>query len=110
MPAVDYRLPGGIGCDEAATLLRRASALPTFRGLTVSIYNPSLDADGVATAFAATRSADSAREDFARAADLDVHSYPTLLAIDGDRQTTIAVGHASVGEIDRHLHAFALAS
>ena len=69
-----------------------------------------LDADSVVDSFAASRSADSAREDFARAADLDVHSYPTLLAIDGDHQTALAIGHASVDEIDRHLHAFAGAS
>ena len=69
-----------------------------------------LDAYIVVAAFAASGSVVSARDDFARAADLDVHSYPTLLAIDGERQTTLAVGHASADAIDRLLHAFAAAS
>lgn len=66
-----------------------------------------LNADDVVAAFAATDSTADARNDFTRAADLDVHSYPTLIAIDGERQTTLAVGDSTVDEIDRRLDALA---
>jgi arginase len=46
MPAVDYRMPGGLQPEELQALL--AMALNTGRavGLEVTIYNPALDADG----------------------------------------------------------------
>ena len=69
-----------------------------------------LNAERVVAAFASTDSTADARDDFARAAALDVHSYPTLIALDGERQTGVAVGHATVDEIDRHLTALANAS
>jgi putative protein-disulfide isomerase len=65
-----------------------------------------LNADSVIAAFAAA----DARNDFTRAADLDVDSYPTLIAIDGERQTALAVGHSTADEIDRRLDALANAA
>jgi arginase len=46
MPAVDYRLEGGLTWAEAAGLVRGLLARPGARGLEVTIFNPSLDPDG----------------------------------------------------------------
>lgn len=69
-----------------------------------------LDADAVVDAFAGPSSAAAAQSDFIRAADLGVHSFPTLLAVDGDRRTVLAAGHASVEEIERRLDALTAVS
>jgi arginase len=44
MPAVDYRIPGGLSREELTTVL--SAALPEAVGLEVTIYNPLLDEDG----------------------------------------------------------------
>ena len=64
-----------------------------------------LDADTVAAAFASPEAADAAQSDFRRAAQLGVHSYPTLLALDGATVTVLANGTTSADEIDRRLTA-----
>ncbi|QGV82950.1 arginase family protein [Streptomyces ficellus] len=46
MPAVDYRLPGGLSWTELETVLRTALAGDGARGLDVTIFNPRLDPDG----------------------------------------------------------------
>jgi arginase len=46
MPAVDYRLPGGLSWDELSAALRAAVASPGAVGLEVTIFNPTLDPDG----------------------------------------------------------------
>ena len=46
MPAVDYRLPGGLSWDELETVIRVASESGDLVGLEVTIFNPALDADG----------------------------------------------------------------
>ncbi|SCG69301.1 arginase family protein [Micromonospora inositola] len=46
MPAVDYRLPGGLTWAELATVLRTAMASGQAVGLDVTIFNPRLDPDG----------------------------------------------------------------
>lgn len=46
MPAVDYRVPGGLAWDELATALRIALASGRAVGLELTIYNPRLDEDG----------------------------------------------------------------
>jgi arginase len=46
MPAVDYRLPGGLQWDEASSLLRLLLATRRAVGMTVTIFNPLLDGDG----------------------------------------------------------------
>ncbi|QGZ53034.1 arginase family protein [Streptomyces sp. QHH-9511] len=46
MPAVDYRLPGGLSWEELETVLATALAGEHAVGLTVTIFNPRLDADG----------------------------------------------------------------
>lgn len=46
MPAVDYRMPGGLSWSELTTVLRAAAAHPRAVGLEVCIYNPSLDSTG----------------------------------------------------------------
>jgi arginase len=46
MPAVDYRLPGGLGWDELSDTLRALMATGQAVGLNVGIFNPALDEDG----------------------------------------------------------------
>ena len=46
MPAVDYRLPGGLSWGELDTVLRAAIRSGRVRGLEVTIFNPALDRDG----------------------------------------------------------------
>jgi arginase len=46
MPAVDYRIPGGLSWDELGTTLRHAMDSGRAVGLEVTIYNPRLDPDG----------------------------------------------------------------
>jgi arginase len=46
MPAVDYRLPGGLSWDELQTVIQLAMATRSAVGLEVTIFNPALDTDG----------------------------------------------------------------
>lgn len=46
MPAVDYRMPGGLSWGELAVVLRRAMSSGRAVGIDVTIFNPSLDAAG----------------------------------------------------------------
>jgi arginase len=46
MPAVDFRLPGGLSASELQTVLRTALRSGRAVGLEITIYNPTLDADG----------------------------------------------------------------
>jgi arginase len=48
MPAVDFRIPGGLSRDELAAVLRIALASGKAIGLEVTVYNPRLDEDGSA--------------------------------------------------------------
>jgi arginase len=48
MPAVDYRLPGGLTAHELTVALATAIGSGRAVGLEVAIYNPSLDPDGSA--------------------------------------------------------------
>lgn len=48
MPAVDFRVPGGLSWDELGTALRIALASRKAAGLEITIYNPRLDEDGSA--------------------------------------------------------------
>jgi arginase len=48
MPAVDFRVPGGLAWDELGAVLRIALASDKAVGLEVAIYNPRLDEDGSA--------------------------------------------------------------
>ncbi|MFG2330876.1 arginase family protein [Streptomyces sp. NPDC048604] len=50
MPAVDYRLPGGLTWQELETVLRTALADERAVGLDVTIFNPRLDPDGTIAA------------------------------------------------------------
>jgi arginase len=43
MPAVDYRLEGGLSTGELETILQTAMASERLVGLEVTIYNPTLD-------------------------------------------------------------------
>jgi arginase len=47
-PAVDYRLPGGLGVKELGEVLRALVASDKAVGMDVTIYNPALDRDGQA--------------------------------------------------------------
>jgi arginase len=46
MPAVEYRLPGGLTPKELETVLRIARTSDRAIGIEVTVYNPSLDEDG----------------------------------------------------------------
>lgn len=46
MPAVDYRLPGGLSWTELESVLRTALADERAVGFDVTIFNPRLDPDG----------------------------------------------------------------
>lgn len=46
MPAVDYRMPGGLSWDELSAALRVLMATGRAVGLNVGIFNPALDEDG----------------------------------------------------------------
>lgn len=46
MPAVDYRLPGGLSWTELRTVLRLAVETGNVVGIEVTIFNPTLDRDG----------------------------------------------------------------
>jgi arginase len=46
MPAVDYRLPGGLTWSELETVIQLAVATGHVVGIEVTIFNPSLDGDG----------------------------------------------------------------
>jgi arginase len=48
MPAVDYRIEGGLSPAELGRVLERALAGGRAIGLELAIYNPSRDADGSA--------------------------------------------------------------
>jgi arginase len=48
MPAVDFRIPGGLSWEELRALLEIALASPYAIGMEVTIYDPSLDKDGSA--------------------------------------------------------------
>ncbi len=62
-----------------------------------------LNADAVVAAFEAPEAEAAAHADFRRAAQLGVTGFPTLLAVDGDRVTPLAYGHATADEIDERL-------
>lgn len=52
MPAVDYRMPGGLSFAELSTVLAAAMASGRALGIDVAIFNPALDTDGaIARAF-----------------------------------------------------------
>jgi arginase len=61
MPAVDYRLPGGLSWDELVTVLRMAIDTGRAVGLEVTIFNPALDADGAITRTLVARLVDALR-------------------------------------------------
>ncbi len=46
MPAVDYRLPGGLSWTELESVISAASESGGVLGLEVTIFNPALDSDG----------------------------------------------------------------
>jgi arginase len=46
MPAVDYRLPGGLSWDELSATLRVLMTTGQALGVNVGIFNPALDEDG----------------------------------------------------------------
>lgn len=49
MPAVDYRLPGGITFSELSDLLKLLLSLKKAVGISITIFNPTLDKDGSIT-------------------------------------------------------------
>jgi arginase len=49
MPAVDYRLPGGITFAELSNLLKLLLLSKQAMGISLTIFNPTLDTDGTIT-------------------------------------------------------------
>jgi arginase len=47
MPAVDYRMPGGLSWDELSVVLCSAAASGRMIGINITIFNPKLDLDGM---------------------------------------------------------------
>ncbi|WP_217562204.1 DsbA family protein [Streptomyces sp. GbtcB6] len=82
----------GLSLSDAATWRKVAEAA-------------GLDADAVIAAFEAPETQAAAEADFRRAAELGVAGCPTLLAVDGDRVTALARGHATADEVDQRLTA-----
>ncbi|MGX1915616.1 DsbA family protein [Streptomyces phaeochromogenes] len=80
----------GLNLSEAATYWKVAE-------------ETGLDADAVVAAFEGAEAPYNAADDFHRAAELGVTGFPTLLAVDGDRVTPLAHGHATADEVDRRL-------
>jgi arginase len=48
MPAVDYRQPGGVSPADLVTLVQACARSGALRGVSVAIYNPTLDPSGEA--------------------------------------------------------------
>lgn len=46
MPAVDYRMPDGLSCDELGAVLCTGIGSGRALGIDVTIFNPRLDEDG----------------------------------------------------------------
>lgn len=46
MPAVDYQLPGGLQWEELITVLKLLMSSGKAAGITITIFNPTLDPDG----------------------------------------------------------------
>ena len=46
MPAVDYRLPGGLSAAELSVILRTLVDSGKAVGLDITVFNPALDPDG----------------------------------------------------------------
>ncbi|KOG33472.1 DsbA family protein [Streptomyces resistomycificus] len=80
----------GLGLSDPATYRQVAEAA-------------GLDADAVVAAFETPEVRVAVDGDFHRAASLGVTGFPTLLAVDGDRVTSLAHGHATADEVDRRL-------
>ncbi|WP_371663188.1 DsbA family protein [Streptomyces sp. NBC_00280] len=80
----------GLSLSEAATYRKVAE-------------EAGLDADAVVAAFEGPGVRGAAGTDFHRAASLGVTGFPTLLAVDGDRVTVLARGHATADEVDQRL-------
>jgi len=54
MPAVDYRMPGGLQWDEVSVVVQRAIGSGRALGIDITIFNPKLDETGaIARAFVA---------------------------------------------------------
>ena len=49
MPAVDYRLPGGLTFAELSNLLKLLLMSKKAMGISITILNPTLDEDGSIT-------------------------------------------------------------
>ena len=47
MPAVDYRLPGGLSAAELSVILRTLVDSGKAVGLEITVFNPALDPNGL---------------------------------------------------------------
>ncbi|MFJ4536794.1 DsbA family protein [Streptomyces tibetensis] len=93
---------------EPATALQRAFYVDGLSLSDPATYRKvaeesGLDADAVIAVLEAPRAQEAAEADFRRAAALGVTGFPTLLAVDGDRVTPLAHGHATATEVEQRL-------
>ncbi|MET7702554.1 DsbA family protein [Streptomyces sp. NPDC005485] len=100
---------------ELATALQRAfyvdgHSLSDARTYRTVAEAAGLDAESVVAAFASPAAEAAALSDVSRAAELGVDGFPTLLAVDGERVTVLARGHATTDEVSRRLSAFTTVS
>lgn len=84
--------------DSAATARGVAALRQAYRAVAGAA---GLDAESVVAAFASPAAENTARSDVRRAAELGVDGFPTLLAVDGERVTALARGHATTDEVSR---------
>ncbi|MGQ4384029.1 DsbA family protein [Streptomyces sp. SAS_270] len=100
---------------ELATALQRAfyvdgHSLSDARTYRTVAEAAGLDAESVVAAFASPAAEAAALSDVNRAAELGVDGFPTLLAVDGERVTVLARGHATTDEVSRRLSALTTVS
>ncbi|WP_322747257.1 MULTISPECIES: DsbA family protein [unclassified Frankia] len=96
---------------ELATALQHAFYVDGLSLSDAATYRKvaGVDGDAVAAAFEAPEAQAAAEADFRRTAELGVTGFPTLLAVDAGRVTTLAHGHATADDVDRRLAAFTAA-
>ncbi|MFD9393564.1 DsbA family protein [Streptomyces sp. NPDC060000] len=97
---------------ELATALQHAFYVDGLSLSDPAIYRKvaertALDADDVAAALEAPETRAAAEADFARAVELGVNAFPTLLAAAGRDITVLARGQATTDDVERRLAAFA---
>ena len=92
MPAVDYRLAGGLQWDELSVVLKVLMASGQAVGINIGIFNPRLDADGsIARELVSSLSA-GLREEFVLSGQETAIVTMGCRLLPGSKRTSLAVG------------------